>query len=99
MIPVAPIVDYMDRHGLDVCDLFPQESVERATGNGATFERQVVLRECVPAMEIWRRRMWRARARGVIDPFVADEFCCHLLRMHPAALYGRDWFEHEAVAA
>lgn len=43
--------------------------------------------------DFWRQRLGSANTKGWIDLFHADEFCCEVLRKHPAEIYGSDWFE------
>jgi hypothetical protein len=43
------------------------------------------------------RQLLRARTRGYISIWLADEICCSVLRLHPVTVFGQNWVD--ALAA
>lgn len=37
------------------------------------------------------------KARGDVDYYVADAFCCEVLKVHPVVVYGAAWYEFDEV--
>ena len=81
-IPAAPLIAYVEARG-GIYSLIGDPSTMRSVGTEqelADFYRE-------------ETRYKRARARGKIDLFAADAFCIDVLCVHPAAVWGDDWFE------
>src|SRR5690349_976605 len=48
--------------------------------------------EANPERNRIEKNLSRAKARGLIRWDIADEICCHMLRLHPAEVFGDIWW-------
>lgn len=95
-IPVGPILRYLSVRGWTVADAFPHLPLlpeDREAGAPS----DPMDPQCDLAYKRWLRLLIRAEKRGDIDLFMADEFCCDVLGVHPSAVYGTDWFDFGAA--
>lgn len=94
-IPLAPLKAYIERvggfagvHGLGV----PRDDYDEA--GKVTHKIDRTFEEALRYKRL-RNKISEATRQGWISLTQADEICCDFLHVHPAVVYGWDWFEFE----
>lgn len=98
-IPARPILDYIDRLG-GVSELPGITGMRvRIEGNSPGFGKRTsesIVRDDDEQRQFDRvgKAVERMKQRLCVDLFVADAFCCEVLKVHPHELY-QDWHGYE----
>lgn len=93
-IPAQPLIDYItDHHGGPAG--VPGTGVR---GQGERDAKEVVHRNRDEELRLRRLEdaLLRGRARGVVNLFDADRLCCDELGVHPAVVWGGNWYDFGA---
>ncbi|HZT66136.1 MAG TPA: hypothetical protein VFA11_10145 [Acidimicrobiales bacterium] len=83
VLPVEPLERAVARLVADAGDrivLHPQGPLRRRPGINGILGSKLA------------RSFWRARRAGRLSPELADRICIEVLRLHPAEVYGDQWW-------